>query len=285
MKIEKNDCATASFKAMAAIVLMLASLSCGAAVIDPEPGMWGFELELDGKPGRGLQIDDQGGDLIIVTYFGYRSDGSSLFLQASGRKTGRGAFSGPLVEYRNGRTLGFGGYQRSAEAAGTAGAISIVFDSPTTGSVSLPGETDKRIRRLDFSDAGERLRKWTRFSGVASRDNSTDMKRQQYTFSVAEGSFQMVQSPAEGEAGATCTFEGTYSPDGKRLRSNGRYTCIDPPSAGGYSGYLTVTREGAYTGVFDIVFFNSGMREYHYGLCESPGPGTGSRCEIEALDP
>lgn len=49
-----------------------------------QTGMWSFDDELNGRPGRSLQIENlPGSGALIVSYLGYRADGSSLFLQGS----------------------------------------------------------------------------------------------------------------------------------------------------------------------------------------------------------
>ncbi|CAM4010036.1 hypothetical protein [Paracidovorax anthurii] len=90
--------------------------------IEPEPGMWAFDGEMNGKPGRSLQIDMQNGRAMIVSYLGYRSDGSAVFLQASGlRAVDSSSFQGTLEEFRNGPAIGSGGTGSNGERAASTG--------------------------------------------------------------------------------------------------------------------------------------------------------------------
>ncbi|RYF43895.1 MAG: hypothetical protein EOO27_43965, partial [Comamonadaceae bacterium] len=129
--------------------------SCAASAALPQPGFWSFDAELNGKPGRGIQIDRQGGETIIVTYYGYRSDGSATFYQASGKVQNETTFTGNLIEYKNGPALG--GPITSGEEARTVGPISLEFSTASQGSVTLPGEIKQSMSRYAFQDIRGRL--------------------------------------------------------------------------------------------------------------------------------
>ena len=73
------------YKAAAATLLVF-SVCAVHAVPLPDSGLWGFDAEANGQPGRGFQIDQQQGSLMLFTYMGYRADGSPLFLQQGASK-------------------------------------------------------------------------------------------------------------------------------------------------------------------------------------------------------
>lgn len=94
------------FAQRAAVLSLGLGLAASSFSATPLSGMWSFDGELTGKPGRGFQIDSQGSALLIISYFGYRTDGSALFLQAHGPREDNGDFSADLVEYQGGTVLG-----------------------------------------------------------------------------------------------------------------------------------------------------------------------------------
>ena len=123
-----------SFKKMlSSSVIALATIPAVAAL--PQPGMWSIDAELNGKPGRGIQIDRQDGNVVIATYFGYRPDGSATFYQAVGNIEDGKTFSAPLIEYKNGNPLGTHSSTQSGEISQNMGDIQMVFDSEATGQV------------------------------------------------------------------------------------------------------------------------------------------------------
>ncbi len=56
--------------ARAALAAMALAVGAPAFAILPQQGMWSIGSEVNGKPGRGIQLDRQGGDYLILTYFG-----------------------------------------------------------------------------------------------------------------------------------------------------------------------------------------------------------------------
>lgn len=114
--------------------------------VPAKAGLWAVESEINGQPGRGLQIETQNG-VMVVTVYGYDAAGKGTFYLASG-SLANDAFSAPLKTYRGGRS--FGGVMRSATEAGTAGTLSLKFTSDTGGEVTFPGESPKRIRKFTW---------------------------------------------------------------------------------------------------------------------------------------
>ncbi|WP_326533832.1 hypothetical protein [Pseudorhodoferax sp.] len=230
--------------------LLLASIIalCSPAIgHEIESGMWGFVGEVNGKPGRGIQIDEQGGNTIIATYFGYRADGSALFLQASG-PVENDEFAGVLSEYQNGPILG--GDIRSGELRASAGNIRIVFTSSTEGKVTLPGEGEKEIRRLQFEDNAWRF---LAFNGASSYGEGAYAHQTSFRFSLSGKAFRLISSiVTPGLSGLGCDYQGIYSISGKGIYSQGDVTCTresQPPSTSKYkTGLLTVSKSGIFSG-------------------------------------
>ena len=236
--------------------------------IEPEPGMWGIDAEVNGKPGRGVQIDTQSGKFIIITYFGYRADGSALFLQASGERTDTG-FQGDLVEYQGGPVLG--GAQRSGEPAASAGRIAVVFTSSITGTITLPGEVAKPISRFQFEDNSRRFNR--NFLGMMTVDSGANGWSQRYYFQLQDDKLTLDRrSSIEGnEFFQSCTYTGTYALAGGGIRSRGTYTCADGSTGPYETDQLHVSRDGFYTGTFLRTRRSDGfvIREYHHGACNN----------------
>lgn len=66
----------------------LAALCLGysgvASAFTPANGLWGINAELNGSPGRGFQIEVEN-ETVVLTYYGYRPDGSSAFFSPPAR--------------------------------------------------------------------------------------------------------------------------------------------------------------------------------------------------------
>ena len=138
-------------------VLSAAALTVSASAFAalPEPGLWAIDSEVNGKPGRGIQIDRQGGETVIASYFGYRADGAAVFYQAVGKITDGKTFNADLIEYKGGTAIG--GAVKDASEATTIGKIQITLDSDTSGSVTLPGEKSAAFSRYVYEDLQQRL--------------------------------------------------------------------------------------------------------------------------------
>jgi len=210
------------FKLLQPTVLSIATLasfaSWGAL---PESGMWSFDDELDGKPGRGLQIDRQGGSTVIVTYFGYRPDGSAMFLQASGKLANDRLFRGDLMEFRNGRTVG--GPPHSAEPDRYHGEIKIDFANTTSGTVQLPNDGARSISRFVFENNLHWFKNEFRImigpnkQAIARFDINGDRMKLTYESQAMDG-------PDSSTAGS-CAFDGSFQRSGRGYRSEGTLVC------------------------------------------------------------
>lgn len=120
--------------------------SAQAVAVTPQSGLWIVAAENDGRPGRGLQLDVRGADL-VATVYAYTSTGEAQWYLASGRYDGSD-FSGTLQRYAGGTA--FGGAPIAAMTAGSAGSLQLHFDSATTGLVTLPGEPARAISKVQF---------------------------------------------------------------------------------------------------------------------------------------
>ncbi|QNP47297.1 hypothetical protein [Diaphorobacter aerolatus] len=131
----------------------------------PASGAWMIVDENTGAPGRGVFLDVQDNTIIAQTS-DYLANGEPTFHMGSGSLKSSSSSAGattaemPIVRYAGGRY--FGGPARSGHEATTAGTLKLAF-SPiyshiysdmATGSVSLPGEEARTIRRLEFEPPG-----------------------------------------------------------------------------------------------------------------------------------
>lgn len=223
--------------------------TANAAPVEPEPGMWAFDGELNGKPGRSLQIDMQNGRAMIVSYLGYRGDGSAVFLQASGqRASDASAFQGTLQEFRNGPAIGAGGSASGGELAATTGPIQITFDSATTGTVTLPGDVPRRISRFHYEEYPIRFS--NQFAVYGNFDRFVDAIVPVTLDVKAENGVFTMKYIHNGTA--QCDFSGTYRLVGGGLQSEGKVACnssLAGPADGTYwIERFTVSRAGMVTG-------------------------------------
>ncbi|WP_287916131.1 hypothetical protein [Comamonas sp.] len=260
-----------------------------AFAIVPQQGMWSIGSEVNGKPGRGIQLDRQGGNYIILSYIGYRPDGSSMFLQASGKLVNGMSFSGDLIEYKNGRSLG--GQARDGEVAKNVGVVSIEFDSTSSGTVTLPGEAPKRISRFQFEDHIGRLN--NSFSYRSYRANSRNYAESQATIRASDGRFSMTEVT---NGSNQCQYSGDIRPTGETFSSTGTASCPGAPSTFRYAlidikvddyGMFSARMLTSISIDADPLVDPAGMRHLQ-GVCESSAPefadGSKSRCNPQELN-
>ena len=199
---------------------MALAVGAPAFAILPQQGMWSIGSEVNGKPGRGIQLDRQGGDYLILTYFGYREDGSSMFMQASGKLTDGRSFSGDLTEYKNGRAIG--GAARDGQVANVLGTVAITFDSANSGTLTLPGEEPQRVHRYQFEDHLARLN--NRFElQLQSRSGPAYPLTGRIYIRAAAGQFSMTLN-----SNILCSYTGDLQPTGDSFRSKGTLVCPSP---------------------------------------------------------
>ncbi|RYE39463.1 MAG: hypothetical protein EOP24_44205 [Hyphomicrobiales bacterium] len=250
-----------------------------AFALFPQQGMWSIGSELDGKPGRGVQIDRQGGRTLIISYFGYRADGSSMFLQASGALRDGRTFNGELTEFKNGRPLG--GSQQSGEVARVVGPVSIEFETATTGLITLPGEQPQRFSRFQFEDHTVRINGG--FEGqVVVTDHFVNAVPAYLGISTRNNDLQILEliRNADGST-TTCNLTGDLEVAGDGFASDGIAFCDKPNSwAGDRMSYritdLKVDEYGSFSA--RLRYGSGGVRYYTASCTAGVVIGSPSRC-------
>ncbi|QIL70295.1 hypothetical protein G7048_07970 [Diaphorobacter sp. HDW4B] len=205
------------------LVALATGVSTTASAALPQSGLWAFDGESNGKPGRGFQIDRQDGNRIIVSYFGYRSDGSSMFLQAAGSIGDDGkTFSAELNEYKNGRAMG--GDARTGELAQMMGTVLMEFDTSSTGAITLPSEAKRPISRIAFNEHRTRLNNDFNLTRVVFDKAFSWTFQDSASFALnGDGlNFKIVRFSGT----ETCSFEGDLSASGDAFVSKGSYHCV-----------------------------------------------------------
>ena len=276
---------------LTSVFTALVSVSASAAL--PQPGSWGFDAELNGQPGRGLQIDRQGGTTIIVSYYGYRADGSATFYQASGKiaddyKT----FSADLNEYKNGPVLG--GAVRSGELAKTMGTVKIEFDTTTTASITLPGEKTQAISLFSFDDYRNRLNNQFNLTAVELGPRRYYSRQSQTKFHQAGDALEF-NLPIHGNT-TPCAFKGDLVRQGAGFTSNGSYVCTFTSSQA-LGNFKLTGLQVDHLGFLSATIYTSPSEDLNkttvhqlFGICSQPPqavilgiPGTGDRCSADKL--
>jgi len=206
-------------KYRALIAFIIAQLlALPAYAILPQQGMWFIGSELNGKPGRGIQLDRQGGQYMIITYFGYRPDGSSMFLQASGKMEDGITFSGELTEFKNGRAMG--GAARDGETAKVIGRVVIDFDNPTSGTITLPGEKPQPFTRFQYEDHLKRINNHFEYY-TYDRFLRTGLN----TVATIEAKNTDFKMSENFENGNSCQYSGKIQRTGESFSSYGNVNC------------------------------------------------------------
>jgi hypothetical protein len=119
----------------------------GPPFYQPNPGTWIVSSELNGTPGRGMNIDVQQGTLVLQVY-NYAQNGAGTFHMATGPFI-KGQTTASLKRYSGGRY--YGSDPRTGVEAGDAGEVTTWFTSPTQGFIRFPGEPAVAIQRYEFS--------------------------------------------------------------------------------------------------------------------------------------
>lgn len=279
-------------RAVVAAATLLGASSAFAVL--PQQGMWTIGSEVNGKPGRGIQIDQQGGQFLIVTYVGYRDDGSATFMQASGKIESGKNFTGDLTEYKNGRSLG--GSARDGEAAHTVGQVAIQFDTPTSGTITLPGEAPQSFSRYQYENHLSRLNN----SFLTQIYEYMFLARTDVTVSIkaSANQFYMREQYGVAQNAPTCEYTGDLRPAGDAFSSKGTIKCTDPEQGFRRADFyrfneLRVDAHGTLSG--RIFTWGDGLLlpgdtpietiRYLNGVCISTGPlfDRTPRCRAEEL--
>ncbi len=209
----------------------LIALSLPAWAVLPQPGLWTIGNELNGQPGRGIQIDRQGGRTIVLSYFGYRKDGSSMFLLAAGEIKDGKTFSANLTEYKNGPVLNGSG--SSAQTAEDHGLVTINFDTTTTGTITLPGAPATKFSRFTFEDLQKRLNGPFNVNFTPREGYSGSHSEYSMEVEAKAGQLKLTYSgylnPDKPKEQTFCTYEGDLVPAGTGFRSRGTESCNNDP--------------------------------------------------------
>lgn len=99
----------------------------------PEPGLWWNPAE----NGRGYVLDVQGTNVMLLAYL-YDDDGRALWLNTNANMSTRFRFEADWYRFADGQTLR-GAFRPTRRVEPPVGRVSIDFDSPRSGTLTLPG--------------------------------------------------------------------------------------------------------------------------------------------------
>lgn len=102
------------------------------------------------RSGSGWAIEVLG-DRLMVAGFTYGSDGQPVWYMAIGAVTGRNRFTGDLIAYAGGQTLG--GSYRAPTTLGSVGTVELVFTTDARGTLTIGGD-NVAIERFEFATNG-----------------------------------------------------------------------------------------------------------------------------------
>lgn len=227
----------------------LLTVSASAMAALPAPGLWAMNDEVNGKPGRGIQIDRQGGETIIVSYYGYRVDGTAVFYQAVAKVTDGKTFNANLIEYKGGTVID--GAVKGATEAKVIGPIQAIFSTDTSGSVTLPGLESKAFSRYIYEDHRQRLNNTFAVLRVYYTVNLTQITNSRLTFQIDGNRLKAFYSREHERE--ICEFNGDIAPDGEGFSSTGVFTCEDGIATPAHNislfKSLKVSEKGILTGI------------------------------------
>lgn len=115
-----------------------------ASAMSPESGIWWNPNE----SGSGYVIEIQDNVLSFTTY-GYETTGVPLWVYSAGPMTGDNQYSGTLLKSGGGQCLTCN-YQAPTSST-AAGSVQLLFDSPSTATLTLNGTRVTRIQRFAFA--------------------------------------------------------------------------------------------------------------------------------------
>ena len=257
----------------------IAGLSLPALAVLPQAGLWTIGQELNGEPGRGIQLDRQSGNTIVLSYFGYRADGTSMFLQAGGKLAADGkTFTGDLKEYKGGAAIA--APTKSAVEAANYGAVTVKFDSTVSGKITLPGEAEVAFTRFTFEDFSTRLNHQfdTVFTPLLGRNG--EKYSGTMTMSVKEGkltsNMSIITDVSRPFDPTVCTYVGDLVPAGTGFSSSGSRTCDNDETTTANFRFedLTVNEYGALSGRTYLTTPRNGETvQLLSGMCMSSATG------------
>ena len=202
---------------VASVSIAVLSFSAFAAL--PQPGLWVMDNEVNGKPGRGLQIDRQNGETIVVSYFGYRNDGSAVFYQSVGKISSDSVFSSDLVEYKNGTVLG--GVLKTGEVSNVLGKLNIEFKTDAGGVIYLPHEGARNFSKFVYENNEFRLNNSFRITSIDADDPLSFSKTEDMNIKISNGHFYAEKVNSDG----WCKYVGNIKSKGTKFYSIGTVQC------------------------------------------------------------
>lgn len=195
------------------------------------------------ESGWGVNVIQQG-NTMFATLFVYGPDQTARWYVASGLVGASSvAFTGPLY-----RTTGpyFGAAWTGGGPAVQVGTMTFNFNSPTTGTLSYQVDgvaVTKSIQRQTFvanSLSGNYLGGLTAQSSACSTGSNTPILIFD-NFTVTHTASNSISIPVRfftgGGSAATCTFNGTYSQNGKMGTIGGSWSCTT-----GNTGAFNITQ-------------------------------------------
>jgi hypothetical protein len=114
----------------------------------PINGLWAVDNEVDGRPGRGFQIETQG-DVLVLLVFAYEKSGRGSFYLTSGTLNDFNDGLPLLRQYINGSYLG-GPIQVATDSGTNPGPVSLRFTDPSHGSIQFPNEPVLSISKFSW---------------------------------------------------------------------------------------------------------------------------------------
>ena len=202
--------------------IAIAALSLSAFAALPQPGLWVIDNEVNGSPGRGLQIDRQDGKTIIVSYYGYKDDGSAIFYQSVGEVSPESIFNADLIEYKNG--IAIGGPPKNGEIAKVLGKLNIDFKTNANGVISLPGEENRGFSRFVYQNNKSRFNNVFRITTIGGLSDATFTESTEMRVTVT-GDTLVAYIPKNG---VECSYTGSIKSKGSNFYSIGRMKCPAP---------------------------------------------------------
>ncbi len=133
-----------SIRSVAALICVIVSAHCAAYTVKPVNGLWAADSELSLSVGRAINIET-GGDLVVVTFYNYTTNGAPTFYVGAGAITATNTANVSLSEPQGGTCLGCN--PTSGSLRSSPGVAFFEFITPTSGFVTLPGEQRKAISK------------------------------------------------------------------------------------------------------------------------------------------
>lgn len=181
-------------------------------------GLWGIEEELNGKPGRGVQVEQQDA-VTVISYYGYRNNGTSVFYQATSLIKDEKYFDADLIEYKNGPAIA--GDIKIGEFAQNIGNVKISFNSADEGVITLPGEKDKKIKKLILSSNRDKFNHNFNAISIAADGSGGFSSSANYKLNLIDGDFRL----RIGNDSGFCDYIGSFVDKGGEISSVGYQAC------------------------------------------------------------